>query len=87
MQLSAAWTGRATERAVRTSEPRGDHGGAARTQSRPAFVSIRYSGPTSTVTTGVVSGRQYRFPQTGAVLRVDLRDQAALMKVPHLRSI
>ena len=61
--------------------------GATRTQSRPVFVSIRYTGPTSAVTTGLVSGRQYKFPQTGAIVQVDPRDQAALFKVPHLRRI
>jgi hypothetical protein len=60
---------------------------STRTRSRPAFVSIRYSGPTSAVATGPVTGRQYRFPQSGTILQVDPRDQAALAKVPHLRRI
>jgi len=56
-------------------------------QIRPAFASVRYTGPTSTTTTGPVSGRQYKFTHTGAVVQVDPRDRPALTKVPHLRQI
>jgi hypothetical protein len=60
-------------------------GGTA--QVRPAFASVRYTGPTSATTTGPVSGRQYKFTHTGAIVQVDTRDRAALTKVPHLRQI
>lgn len=62
-------------------------GGATRNQARPAFASLRYTGPTSATTTGPVTGRQYKFTHTGAVIQVDPRDRAALTKVPHLRQI
>jgi hypothetical protein len=58
-----------------------------RAQSRPAFVSVRYTGPTSATTTGPVSGRHYNFARNGAIVQVDPRDKAALAKVPHLRQI
>jgi len=54
---------------------------------RPAFVSMRYTGPTATTVAGAVSGRRYRFGRTGTVLKVDPRDQAALAQVPHLRRV
>lgn len=60
---------------------------SAKTTSRPAFLSIRYSGPTGTTATGTSSGRQYKFTRTGAVLQVDPADKGALLKVPHLRQI
>jgi hypothetical protein len=56
-------------------------------QARPAFASIRYTGPTSTTATGLVSGRQYKFAHTGTVIQVDPRDRPALTKIPHLRHI
>lgn len=62
-------------------------GGTARPQARPAFASVRYTGPTSTTATGPVSGRQYKFAHTGVVIQVDPRDRAALTKVPHLRQV
>ena len=61
--------------------------GSAQSQARPAFASVRYTGPTSVTTTGPVSGRQYKFTHTGAIVQVDPRDRAALTKVPHLRQI
>ena len=62
-------------------------GATLRNQGRPVFASIRYTGPTSTTTTGPVSGRQYKFSHNGAVIQVDARDRAAITKVPHLRQI
>jgi hypothetical protein len=59
----------------------------SKAQARPAFLSFRYSGPTSVTATGATSGRQYKFAQTGAILQVDPRDKAALAKIPHLRQI
>lgn len=61
--------------------------GAARNLGRPAFASIRYTGPTSATATGPISGRQYRFTRTGATMQVDPRDKPALSKIPHLRQI
>ena len=59
----------------------------AKVQKHPAFMSIRYSGPTSTTVTGPVSGRQYRFNHTGVVVRVDPRDKLVMSKAPHLRQV
>jgi hypothetical protein len=55
-------------------------------KARPAFVSVRYSGPTKAVATGV-SGRSYEFKRTGVVVQVDARDAAVLASVPHLRRV
>lgn len=52
----------------------------------PAFISMRYTGPTSAVATGA-SGRHYKFGRTGATIKVDARDKAALARIPHLRQI
>jgi hypothetical protein len=41
----------------------------------------------SVTVTGAISGRQYKFGQTGAVVQIDARDKAVLAKVPHLRQI
>ena len=60
---------------------------SAQSPARPAFASVRYTGPTSVTTTGAVSGRQYKFARTGAIIQVDPRDKAALTRVPHLRQI
>jgi hypothetical protein len=60
---------------------------SAQDHARPAFASMRYTGPTSAATTGAVTGRQYKFAHTGAVVQVDPRDKAALNKIPHLRQI
>jgi hypothetical protein len=60
---------------------------STKTKTGPAFVSMRYTGPTSTTAAGTVSGRQYKFAHTEAVLQVDPRDKAGLSKVPHLRQI
>jgi hypothetical protein len=61
--------------------------GLPKAQPKPAFVSVRYSGPTSTTATGPVSGRRYSFSRTGVVVQVDPRDKAAMAKVPHLRQV
>jgi len=61
--------------------------GLPKAQPQPAFVSIRYSGPTSTTATGPVSGRKYDFSRTGVVVQVDPRDKAAMARVPHLRQV
>jgi hypothetical protein len=61
--------------------------GSGQPQARHSFASIRYSGPTSVTTTGSISGRQYKFTRTGAVVQVDSRDKAGLAKIPHLRQI
>jgi hypothetical protein len=62
-------------------------GGSSPPQTRPAFASIRYTGPASTTVTGAISGRAYNFARNGAVVQVDARDKPALAKVPHLRQI
>ena len=61
-------------------------GAAAKPKARPAFISVRYSGPTSALATGA-SGRRYEFKRTGVVMQVDARDGAMLAKVPHLRRV
>ena len=49
--------------------------------------SLRYTGPTSVVAVGPVSGRQYRFSHTGATVQIDARDKAAITRIPHLRQV
>ncbi|NJM30094.1 MAG: hypothetical protein HC855_08300 [Rhizobiales bacterium] len=46
---------------------------------------FRYVGATALTVTGPVTGRTYRFPAPGAVMPVDPRDQASMMRVPILK--
>jgi len=62
-------------------------GGSSQPQPLNSFASFRYTGPMSVTVTGAISGRQYKFGQTGAVVQIDARDKAVLAKVPHLRQI
>ncbi len=50
-------------------------------------VEFQYTGTTSLVAVGPVTGRQYRFPGPGASLAVDARDAAGLLQVPKLRRL
>jgi hypothetical protein len=49
--------------------------------------SFRYTGPTSVVAVGPVSGRQYRFSRNGATVKIDARDKVAITRIPHLRQV
>jgi hypothetical protein len=52
-----------------------------------AGVTLAYVGRTALTVTGPASGAVYRFEASGARLRVDARDAAALLKVGVLRAV
>ncbi len=54
---------------------------------RRPTVLVEYTGRTSLVLRGPVTGRTYRFRGEGMVLAVDRRDAAHLERVPALRPI
>ncbi len=51
------------------------------------MVPFRYIGKTSLSVDGVFSGREYHFDQPGAIVAIDLRDQASLASVPILQQV
>ncbi len=48
-------------------------------------VSFQYTGPTTMVAIGAVSGRRYLFHGPGACVEVDPRDRRSLAGIPRLR--
>lgn len=52
---------------------------------QPMTVYFQYVGRTGLTVTGPITGRQYRFNHTGAVVGVDGRDAGSMAAVPHLR--
>jgi hypothetical protein len=48
---------------------------------------FEYVGRTGLTVAGPVSGRRYRFEETGARVAVDPRDRPALAAVPMLRQV
>lgn len=54
--------------------------------SETAVSCIEYVGRTALVVTGPYTGREYRFPEPGAKLTVDIRDRHGLLAIPMLRS-
>jgi len=48
---------------------------------------FEYTGGTSLTVIGSATGRQYRFPNTGARVQVEPRDQASVAQVPNLRRV
>jgi hypothetical protein len=55
-------------------------------QWQPA-VYFEYVGKTGLTAIGPVTGKRYRFNGNGAVVAVDVRDQASLLTVPHLKRL
>jgi hypothetical protein len=53
----------------------------------PGRVDFEYVGRTTLTTRGPVTGRVYRFGAPGSRVAVDVRDQASIAAVPHLRRI
>lgn len=50
-------------------------------------VAFEYTGSTGLVVTGSVTGRRYRFQQSGDVQLIDYRDASAMMGVPVLKKV
>ncbi len=50
-----------------------------------ALVVFEYTGATALTVAGAITGRRYRFAESGAAVSVDLRDGPSLAGVPHLR--
>ncbi len=57
----------------------------ARRSQPPADVVFEYFGETSLIVTGPITGRRYRFDNTGAKLSVDRRDAPGITAIPQLR--
>lgn len=53
--------------------------------SVPAGTIFEYIGSTALTVVSPLTGKQYRFPQPGARVNVDLRDRSWVAFVPHLR--
>jgi len=52
-----------------------------------AVVYFEYVGKTGLTTIGPITGKRYRFNSNGAVVAVDLRDQAFLLTIPLLKKV
>ena len=50
-------------------------------------VQFEYTGRTGLTVIGAVSGRRYRFDESGARVIVDPRDRPSLARVPKLRQV
>jgi hypothetical protein len=59
----------------------------ARRPEGVATVPLQYVGPTALTVFGGVTGTRYRFPNAGAVLRVDPRDLPSMGAIPYLRPV
>lgn len=55
--------------------------------ARYTTVYFEYLGKTGLTVLGPVSGKRYRFDRPGAAVEIDLRDRAALAKIPTLRQV
>jgi len=53
----------------------------------PQRAYFRSAGPASITAVGPVSGRIYRFPSSGGIVPVDIRDAPSLARVPHLKAV
>jgi hypothetical protein len=53
----------------------------------PSVAVFRYEGEGSLTIIGPATGRKYWFERNGAELAVDLRDRAAVAKVPKVRLV
>ncbi len=54
---------------------------------RWADIRFRYTGKTALTVRGIVTGKQYRFTQTGSELLIDFRDVPGILKVPVLKRV
>jgi hypothetical protein len=48
---------------------------------------FQYVGKKAIIAVSPISGRQYRFGYSGAIVQVDPRDRASLAAIPNLRQI
>ena len=63
----------------------GSAGLASNTFPQTAY--FRSAGSSSIAAVGPVSGRIYRFPSSGGIVPVDVRDAPSLGRVPHLQAV
>ncbi|MEX6689613.1 hypothetical protein QTN47_19065 [Danxiaibacter flavus] len=61
------------------------HAGNLQQSRQPAEVKLEYTGRTALTTTGIVTGRTYRFNKPGDILYVDYRDSLTMMNIPVLK--
>lgn len=53
----------------------------------PLRAYFRCTGPSSITAIGAASGNTYRFPSSGRIVPVDIRDALSLSRVPHLQAV
>jgi hypothetical protein len=53
----------------------------------PQYAYFRCTGPSSITAAGPISHKIYRFPSSGGIVPVDIRDAASLARVPHLHAV
>lgn len=53
----------------------------------PLKAYFRCTGPSAITAIGAVSGNAYRFPSSGLVVPIDIRDAASISRVPHLQAV
>lgn len=51
------------------------------------IVYFEYTGSSSLLLTGRVTGRRYHFPEKGAIQQIDIRDARTLAGMPALRQV
>jgi hypothetical protein len=56
-------------------------------KTSPQYAYFRAAGPSSITAAGPISGRIYRFPSSGGIVPVDIRDAPSLARVPHLQAV
>jgi hypothetical protein len=53
----------------------------------PLKAYLRCTGPSTITAIGAASGKAYRFPSSGLVVPIDIRDAVSLSRVPHLQAV
>ena len=61
--------------------------GSLQTPARQQGTTFQYVGKTAITVVSPLSGRQYRFGYSGAIVQVDPRDRASIAVVPNVRQI
>jgi len=59
---------------------------APRASAVPQTGYFRCTGSSGITAIGAATGRVYRFPSSGALVPIDIRDAASLARVPHLQA-
>lgn len=70
-----------------TIDTSGTAAAAKRPPPKPRVVLYQYTGPTSMMVAGRMSGAKYQFAGPGAKVQIDLRDAPSLAALPNLRRL